>query len=98
MIRDRIPQPWLHVLQEQKAVTKYVDLVYKTHCNRRKKTPEDMKNSIFRIRRAVNETNLEGQSTSFWYSFNNVELLNDIERAEWQDIDRKIQNYKLSCV
>lgn len=98
MIRDKIPQPWLHVLEEHKVVTKYIDLVYSTHCSNKKPTKEDTKHRITRIKRSLVETNLTGESTSFWYSFNNLELLTAEEREVWKTIDRKIQNYKTSCL
>lgn len=99
MIRDKIPQPWLHVLQEHKAVTKYIDLVYKSHCivKRGKPNKDTLKRNMSRIKIALTEKNAIGDSTSFWYSFESLTLLTDEEREEWKKIDREIQNYKISC-
>lgn len=101
MIRDYIPQPWLYVLQEHKVITKYVDLVYNTHCfsaKKKRRDPQCIKNCMFKIKRALTESNLVKDSTSFWYSFNSLELLSNLEREEWKKLDREIQNYKESCV
>lgn len=97
MIRDRIPQPWHHVLKEERMLTKYINLVYATHCRSRNMTKDDLKFRISRIKEALKESNPVGDSTSFWYSFNNLELVTIAERKEWEVIDRKIQNYKISC-
>lgn len=97
MIRDRIPEPWLHVLQKHQVVTKYVDLVYESYCSNRKKSKTDLTNCRFRIRRALNESNNYGVSYSFWYSFNSLELLTDAEREMWSKINDEIQKYK-SCL
>lgn len=99
MIRDKIPQPWLHVLQEHKVVTKYVDLVYKSHCIVKKGKPDVsiLQRNMSRVKNALTENNTVGDSTSFWYSFDSLTLLTDKEREEWKQIDREIQNYKVSC-
>lgn len=99
MIRDKIPQPWLHVLQENKAVTEYVDLVYRTHCIAKKGKPniDILKGNMMRINRALKESSITGNSTSFWYSFDSLTLLTDKQREKWRKIDNEIQNYKLSC-
>lgn len=99
MIRDKIPQPWLHVLQKHKAVTKYINLVYKSQCTVTKGKPDKdiLKGNMMRINRALTERCLTGNSTSFWYSFDSLTLLSNDERDEWEKIDREIQNYKMSC-
>lgn len=99
MIRDKIPQPWLHVLQEHKVVTKYIDLVYKSHCTTKKGKPDKdvLKGSIMKLNRALVEKCPTGDSTSFWYSFDSLTLLTIEEREKWKEIDREIQNYKISC-
>lgn len=99
MIRDKIPQPWLHVLQKHKVVTKYIDLVYKSHCTARKGKPDKdaLRGAMMRLNRALVEQSPTGDSTSFWYSFDSLTLLSNDERNKWEEIDREIQNYKMSC-
>lgn len=102
MIRESIPSPWEVVLKKRRKISKYVDLVYATHCGSgATKTfylTRAAINSRYRnLRRALQESNYSGDTTSFWYSFNALELLTAEEREVWKEIDREIQQYKISC-
>lgn len=96
-IRNTIPKEWLPVLIAEKKITRYVELVYISHCGITNR--HNNKCIPFRIKKlkyALKELNKTEWSRCFWVSADFLRLTTLKEYHMWMEIHSKIQKYKTS--
>lgn len=100
LIRKLVPYTWECILREERVFSRYVDLVYLSHCGVPKNGTRSKESTLFcikRLKEAVKEDSPITHSRDFIVSFNGFELCSKSEYEEWQRINIRIQNLKEIC-
>lgn len=98
LIRYRIPVSWEYVILRHKMMTRYLEIVHKTHFPNSHCGRVNVKPIAESIRKSMKEIHETGVSDCFWHSANFDKLSKDEKEFNlWKKINSDIQNYKINC-